>query len=575
MKIFNFNQNKYRRRTPTLLQMEETECGAAALGIILAYYGRIVPLAELRQSCGVSRNGSNALNILVAAANYGLEAEGLKIEKLEVLQKQECPYIVFWDLNHFLVVEGFDRQKVYLNDPATGPRSVSWQEFDRSFTGIVLCFEPNAEFCQGGHKPNTILSLWKRLRGTSGALVYCLIAGLLLTLVNLVIPIFSQVFIDEILVQDRQDWLRPLLLGMSVVVFFQGGLTLLRLRYLRLIKIKLAVVFSSNFIWHLLRLPVSFYLQRYPGEITSRTYLNDRVADVLSGQLATTAIDTVMVVFYASIMSQYDLVLTAVVVSFAAINALALIAITRQRVDTNQRLINEHGKTEAIEIAGLQSIEAFKASGTESNFFTRWVGQYTKAVNAQQELEVTNQVLGVLPVFTSALSSAFLLIVGGVRVMDGYMTIGMLIAFQAMMSNFQSPINNLVNFSSTLQELEGNIIRLDDVLANPVEQDRKKESAIRSIPVATSSVFASANRQYYKLDGRVEIKNLTYGYSSLEAPTIRNFNLTVEPGHRVAIVGASGSGKSTIATLIAGLYQPWSGEILFDGKPRAEIPEES
>ena len=394
-------------------------------------------------------------------------------------------------------------------------------------------------------------------------------------MVYLVVPVFSQVFIDEILIQNRQDWLRPLLLGMIIVTVFQGCLTVLRLRYLRRLKVKLAVIFSSHFLWHLLRLPIGFYVQRFPGEIASRTRLNDQVAEVLSGQLATTVIDAVMVVFFALIMSQYDLVLTTVVISLAAINVLALLSIARWRVDTNQRLINEYGKTEAIEIAGLQNIETLKASGTESNFFTRWVGQYTKAINSQQELEITNQIIGILPIFLAALSSALLLVVGGIRVMDGYLSIGMLVAFQGMMQGFQKPIDNLVNFSSTLQELEGNIIRLDDVLDNSVKRSQKpRKKSLEFDQSELSQVFAHSEHQYRKLDGHVEIRNLTFGYSPLDAPSIKNFNLVAEVGQRVAIVGASGSGKSTIAKLIGGLYQPWSGEIFFDGKPREEIPDE-
>ena len=541
----------------------------------LAYHGRFIPLAELRQACGVSRNGTKASNICLAAANYGLVAEGFRIDKLEVLQQKKSPYIVFWELNHFLVVEGFGKKRVYLNDPATGPRSVSWQEFDEGFTGVVLCFEPNSEFSKGGRKFSIIFSLWKRLQRVLSALTYCAIAGLLLTLVYLVVPVFSQVFIDEILIQNRQDWLRPLLLGMIIVTVFQGCLTVLRLRYLRRLKVKLAVIFSSHFLWHLLRLPIGFYVQRFPGEIASRTRLNDQVAEVLSGQLATTVIDAVMVVFFALIMSQYDLVLTTVVISLAAINVLALLSIARWRVDTNQRLINEYGKTEAIEIAGLQNIETLKASGTESNFFTRWVGQYTKAINSQQELEITNQIIGILPIFLAALSSALLLVVGGIRVMDGYLSIGMLVAFQGMMQGFQKPIDNLVNFSSTLQELEGNIIRLDDVLDNSVKRSQKpRKKSLEFDQSELSQVFAHSEHQYRKLDGHVEIRNLTFGYSPLDAPSIKNFNLVAEVGQRVAIVGASGSGKSTIAKLIGGLYQPWSGEIFFDGKPREEIPDE-
>ena len=576
MKIRGLASRKYRRRrTPTLLQIEATECGAAALGIILGYYGRIVPLTELRHACGVSRDGIKASNIPLAAANYGLETKILKIEKLEILQKEDCPYVIFWNLNHYLVVEGFSKKRVYLNDPATGPRSVSWQEFDEGFTGIVFRFKPNREFSKGGNKPNVIFSLWKRLQGVLDALIYCVVAGLLLTLINLVIPVFSQIFVDEILVQNRQNWLRPLLLGLAITSVCQGGLTLLRLRYLRRFKIKLAVIFSSNFLWYLLCLPVSFYAQRYAGEIASRTRLNDQVAEALSGQLATTAIDAVMVVFYALVMSQYDLVLTAIAFSFAAVNVLALLLIARLRADTNQRLINEYGKAEAIEIAGLQNIETFKASGTESDFFTRWVGHYTKAIDSQQKLEITNQTLSILPIFLSALSSAFLLLVGGIRVMDGYLSIGMLVAFQGMMQGFQKPIDNLVNFSSTLQKLEGNIIRLNDVLNNPVEQNQKVgKQSLEISKSASSQVFVRSHQKYYKLHGHVEIRNLTFGYSPLEAPLIKNFNLTIKPGQRIAIVGASGSGKSTVAKLVSGLYQPWSGKILFDGKPRAEIPDE-
>lgn len=286
-----------RVKTPTLLQMEAVECGAAALGIILGYYDRIVPLPELRQECGVSRDGSKAANILKAAQTYGLQAKGYKKE-LEQLQALSPPYIVFWNFNHFLVVEGFGKQRVYLNDPATGPRTVSHAEFDEGYTGVVLVLEPSAEFAKGGRKPSMALALWERLRSSKGAVAYCVLAGFLLTLIELVVPVFSQVFVDEVLIQGRQQWLRPLLIGMVFAAILQALLTLFQLRYLRRLKIKLSVGMSSRFLWHILRLPVGFYAQRFAGEITNRTTLNDQVAEVLSGKLATTAIDVVMVIFY-------------------------------------------------------------------------------------------------------------------------------------------------------------------------------------------------------------------------------------------------------------------------------------
>ena len=553
----------YRRRrvkTPTLLQMEAVECGAAALGIIMYYLGRIVPLPELRRECGVSRDGSKASNMLKAARRYGLEAKGFKKE-LTQLRELPLPYIVFWNFNHFLVVEGWGREKVYLNDPATGPCKVSLQEFDEAYTGVVLIMQPGEEFKRGGRKASMLLAIWSRLQGTTGALVYCMLAGLLLTLVGLVVPVFTQIFVDEILIQGRQNWLRPLLLAMAIAAVVQGGLTLLQLRYLRRLKIKLSVGMSSRFLWHILRLPMSFYAQRFAGEISNRTSLNDQVADVLSGELATTIIDTVMLGFYVVIMSQYDWVLTVVVVSFALINVITLQSISRQRKDANQRLIQDYGKAAGASIAALQSIETLKASGLESDFFARWSGYYTKAINSQQELGVTNQTLSVLPVLLSALSAAFLLAVGGLRVIDGHLSIGMLVAFQGMMQNFQQPVDSLVSFGRTLQELDGNLIRLDDVLQNPTDPQLEKRSEDRQ-QAATKP----------KLAGHLELKDLTFGYSRLEAPLIENFSLQVKPGQRIALVGGSGSGKSTVAKLVSGLHEAWTGEILLDGKPKSAIP---
>jgi ATP-binding cassette, subfamily C, bacterial len=547
-----------RVKTPTVLQMEAVECGAAALGIILAYHGRIVSLTDLRRDCGVSRDGSKASNMIKAAKMYGMAAKGLRKE-LSQLVELKPPYIVFWHFNHFIVVDGLSRDRAFINDPGSGPRQITAEEFDEGYTGVVLTFEPSAEFQKKGRKPSTIAALWRRLKGSAGALTYCIVTGLFLTLIGLVIPVFSQVFVDEILVQGRRAWLFPLLWSMGLAAVLQVAITLLRLRYLRKLKVKLSVGMSSSFLWHILRLPMSFYAQRFAGEISNRAHLNDFVADILSGKLATTAIDTVMVIFYAALMLQYDWVLTLTIVGFAIINVITLQKISRQRIDANQRLMLEQGKAVGVSIAALQSIETLKASALESDFFSRWSGYYTKALNSQQALESTNQIFAVLPVLLSALSSASLLVVGGLRVMDGHMSIGMLIAFQGLMLGFQQPVNNLVSFGTTLQELEGDLTRLDDVLAHPIDSLNATKDQALSYPTA-------------KLQGRVEIRQLTFGYSRLAPPLITDFNLSIQPGQRVALVGGSGSGKSTVAKLVSGLYQPWSGEILFDDRLRSTIP---
>ncbi|KOP24618.1 ABC transporter [Hapalosiphon sp. MRB220] len=623
-----------RVRTPTLLQMEAVECGAASVGIILSYYGRIVPLAQLREECSVSRDGSKAFNIIQVAKNYGLNAKGLKLP-LGQLKKIKLPYIVFWNFNHFLVVEGIGKKRVYLNDPATGRRSVSLEEFDKAYTGVVLTMEPGANFQKGGKRTNIISALITRLKNSWGTILFCLLAGLLLTIPRLAVPGFSQVFVDEILIQERQEWLRPLLLGMLLTGVLRALLAKLRLTYLRRLMVKLSVSMSGNFLWHILRLPVGFYAQRYAGEISSRVQINDTVAEILSGRLATTVIDAVMMVFYLLIMMQYNSLLSAIAVGFALINILALQLISQTRVDANLRLAQEYGKVFGVTVSGIQTIETVKASGLESDLFSKFAGYYAKALNVQQELGLQTQILTTLPTILTALTTAAILVVGGLEVMNGKLSIGMLVAYQSLTLSFLEPVNSLLNFGSTLQDLEAGLNRLDDVLQNPIdpqveqenlgnryesshleqqrsrleqenshlEQQRshlKQESSHLEQQLSHLKQESSHLEQQLshlkqesshlepeaspfkpqtspllyspKLQGYVELRNVTFGYNRLEPPLIENLSLTVQPGQRIAFVGKSGSGKSTIAKLICGLYEPWEGEIYFDGIPRQQIP---
>lgn len=546
------------RRTPTLLQMEAVECGAAALGMILGYHGRTVSLAELRQSCGVSRDGSKASNLLNAARLYQLQGKGFKAN-LQSLQAIERPYIIFWNFNHFLVVEGFHRQQVYLNDPATGPRRVSLGEFSEGFTGVVLTFKPDAEFEPGGEGRDLLRSLRQRLNGSMRALAFCLVAGLLLVLPGLAMPAFSQIFIDQVLIQGRDGWLRPLILAMAITAVLSGLLTRLQLQILRRLRIKLSMGMASGFLWHILHLPVSFYDQRFAGEISNRIKLNDRLAGLLSGELATTTISAVMVVFYGIVMWLYDPVLTMIGVGSVGINLLALRWVSRLKADTNTRLMQEQGKVGGVAIAGLQSIETLKASGLESDFFNRWAGYYAKSLNARQDMDSLNQRLSTLPAFLSGLSSMLLLAIGGFRVIDGALSIGMLVAFQSLIQQFMQPVNQILRLAGDAQELGGTLDRLDDVLQNPTDP------SLRSLTIGEQS-------QTPKLKGFLDLHNLTFGYNRSAPPLIENFSLSLKPGQRVALVGGSGSGKSTVAKLVCGLYQPWSGDICFDGRARSQVP---
>jgi NHLM bacteriocin system ABC transporter peptidase/ATP-binding protein len=546
-------------RTPTILQMEAVECGAAALAIVLAHHGRWVPLEELRVACGVSRDGSKASNVVKAARNYGLEAKGYKKEP-QGLRGLPAPMIIHWNFNHFLVLEGFRKGKVFLNDPATGPRVVTEEELDQAFTGVALTFKPGPELRKGGAPPRLIGALRRRLAGSGAALAFAVLTGLALVIPGLVVPVFSRVFVDNVLLEGRHDWVRPLLLGMAVAGLLQGALTWLQQAYLLRLESRMAVAGASGFFWHVLRLPVEFFNQRFAGDISSRVLINSQVAQLLSRDLATSFLGAATIVFFASVMVQYDPLLTLVSAAVVSLNIAALRYVSRRRVDGNRRLLQDKGKLYGTAIGGLQIIETLKATGGEADLFTRWAGYQSKVVNARQELEQYTQVLDAVPPLLAALNTAVVLGIGGLRVMNGSLTLGGLVAFQVLVASFVAPVARLVSLGGRLQTVEGDMARLDDVLRYPAEVDAADPGAL---PPPGEAV---------KLAGHLELRNLTFGYSRLDPPLIQDFSLTLRPGARVALVGGSGSGKSTLAKLVTGLYTPWEGEILFDGLRRSEIP---
>jgi ATP-binding cassette subfamily C protein len=562
--VFRFSG---RARTPTILQMEAVECGAAALGIILSYFGRVVPLAELRQQCGVSRDGSKASNMVKAARLYGLQAKGFS-KSIETVKELTCPFIVFWQFNHFLVVEGFSRDHVYLNDPGMGHRRVTSEEFDEGFTGVVLVMEPGADFECGGRQPSAAAGLWRRMRGNLQALVLIAAAGFLSVLPGLAIPTMAAVYLDSVVIEGRYDWFRPLIIAMIATLALKLVLQAVQQTYIRHLRLGLIARMNSQFFWHLLRLPAGFYTQRFPGEIVNRMELNYKLARVVAGPLASTAIDLLTMIIYGAVLLMFNVPLTLIATALTVCNLLYLRRVGKRRIEANIRYSQSAGKLDGFTIAGIQSIETMKASGMEDDFFAKWMGYYAKSSNAGQELQKSSQVVQIIPSFVDMVTTVLILIVGGYYVIHGQMTIGTLVAYQGLMTSFLAPVAGITQLGSTLQELRGDLIRLDDVLANPKADDHPTENVVQ--PASDTASTPTKLR----LEGDLELRHVTFGYSPLEKPLLEGLSFRVRPGERVALVGGSGSGKSTIARLICGLYEPWSGEILLDGRSRQDWSED-
>ena len=552
-RMVSWLRRRSTRRTPIILQMEAVECGAAALGIILAYYGAWIPLEQLRIACGVSRDGSKASNIIRAARRYGLTTKGYSVEP-PALAEIPMPCIIHWNFNHFVVLEGIDRKRAYINDPASGRRRIDLVELDLAFTGVVLVFERGERFEKVGSKPKGIRLLMHELRQSKEAVALLVVVSIAAVVPQIVAAGFSKIFVDEILIQHTRSWLVPLLIGMALTAAFRAVLTIIRQSLLLRLQTKLAVVMTSRFLWRVMTLPLEFFTQRHAGDIASRIAANEQIARLLSSGIAANALSLMSVVLFAAAMAVYDVSLTALCVAISLINVLLLRLVASRREELSYRLALEQGRLLGATVSMVRTIETIKASGLEDDAFGRWAGLQAKNLNAEQRLGASAIILDMVPTLLSGLMIAAILGLGGLRVIQGSLTLGSLVAFQSLALSFSEPFVNLVNYFGGLQTIKGALERLEDVYRYPLAPPTHADA----LPP--------------KLAGRLELHNISFGYSVLEPPLLADLSLVIPAGSRVALVGVSGSGKSTLGKLICGLYKPWSGEIRFDGWRLTDVP---
>ena len=552
-------------KVPVVMQLEALECGAACLCMVMAYYDKWIPLEQVRKDCGVSRDGSKASNILKAARNYGFEAKGFKCEPEQLRKSGSFPCIIHWEFNHFVVCNGFRGNKVYLNDPARGDYSVSYEEFDAAFTGICLIIQPTEGFEPTG-RPKSIMNFArKRLKGAESAMAFVMITTAIASLIGIINAGFSRVFMDELLTGNETGWYIPFLIGISAVTLIHLIAAWIGAVYSLRLSGKMAVVGNSTYMWKALRLPMEFYSQRWAGDIQMRKTANGTLSEQIVNILAPMVIQTIMAVFYLVVMSRYSVILSSVGLLSVISQLILSMYISRKRINITRVMMRDSGKLAGATVSGVEMIETIKASGAENGFFEMWAG-YQASVNTQNvRFERINQFLGMMPGVIAGVMNVVVLVLGVAMTMCGDFTTGMILAFQGFLTSFMAPIGQLIDSGQQLQEMRTNMERIEDVMEYPDDE------ILSCAKTAGIEELEGEDESFNKLSGEFVMKNVTFGYSRLEPPLIENFNLELKQGQRVALVGSSGCGKSTLSKLISGLYQPWSGEILFDGKKISQI----
>lgn len=547
------------KKTPTVFQMEATECGAASLSMIFEYYGKYISLEQMRIETGVSRDGCVAGNIMRAARRYGLECHGYRKEPA-ALRTLPMPCIIHWNFNHFVVFEGFKGKYAYLNDPAEGRRKLTWEELDEGFTGVVLTFQPTDKWEKEKKPPTSLTFIKERLKGQYGVIIKLLYIGLLLVFPGLVLPVLSQVFMDKILVGGYTDWITKLLVFMGLLLGLKMGLSYYRGMLLQKLQSKMILMSGSNFLKHLLHLPVSFFDQRFAGDLVERMTSNNNVNDFLAGDLAETVLNIIIALFYLIMLLLYSVELTAIGLVNVAVSLAAVFISNKMVSGVTMKQQMAAGKLYGALCSGLSITDTIKASGAESEYTTRILGYQAKGANYEQQLSKFQQISAAIPDGFGKITDALLLLEGGILVIGGHMTLGALLAFNSLFDSFNEPINSLVGFIKKLQQLKADLRRVNDI--SNYQEDARYTDTEEKVTMSR------------KLSGEIELQNISFGYSRLKPPLVDNFSFHLNSGESIAFVGASGCGKSTVAKVVSGLYEAWGGQVILDGVPMTKLSKE-
>ncbi|HEY1352458.1 MAG TPA: peptidase domain-containing ABC transporter [Ktedonobacteraceae bacterium] len=535
------------RHVPELLQMNAVECGAACLAMILGYYGRKTSVAEVYKNAGVGRDGLSALNIVQTARRYGLIVRSISLQASD-FRAVRLPAIVHWEFNHFVVVERWSPAAVSVIDPAVGRKRLSAQEFDAGFTGIVLILEPGRAFDRrsAGATLSLRTYLLEYLKRSPFVFLHILLASLLLQVIGLALPFATKIVIDDLLPAHMFTLLPLLGIGLLVVLLAQLLTTLVRAFLLVYLQARIDISITSSFFEQLLRLPLRFFEQRSSGDILARVTSNTAIRDLISNELVSTLLDGSMVIIYLAILFAVSFVFGAMALAIGLLQILLLVLSYGPVRRLARRELNAIGEAQGYVTEMLTGIVTLKAAGAEHRALQRWSNVFVKQLNASVHLDYTTAGVNTLISTLSTLAPLVLLWIGTSEILHGTMQVGTMLAASALAAEFLMPLASLANSGQLLQMARSHLERLGDVLGAETEQ------------------LAQSVRQPPHLTGRIELKEVSFRYDPHACDILKEINLTITPGQKIAIVGRTGSGKSTLGKLLLGLCMPTRGEVLYD-----------
>ncbi len=540
------------RRIPYVQQQQWTDCGAACLTMVLAYHGHETKLDEVRTHLGIGHDGVDALSILRAAESYGMRGRGLRLDagSLEHLPQAS---ILHWEFNHFVVFESLSRDGVRIVDPAHGRRLLSMEAFRRSFTGVAVTLEPgdNFQMQEGDHG-----HLWRYARRAlshRGLLTRILTISLILRAFALALPIFTGLIIDRVVPRGDYHLLAVAAAGFAAMIVGATLSSLVRSYMLLQLRTNLDTRMTLGFVDYLVKLPYSFFQQRSAGDLLMRVNSNETIRDMLTSQTLSILLDGHFLGLYLLFIFFYSPVIAALVIAIALIKVVVFLLSRRTYADLMSESLDARAKAQSYLVQLVGGIETLKATGAEAQAVEHWSNLFVDELNVSLRQDRLNALVGALVGVVAGLAPMAVLGYGAVLVMDGALTLGTMLALNALAGNIITPLSSLVSSALSMQNLRGYLERIDDVLSSPPEQDIQR---VEPAP---------------KLSGSISLQNVSFSYSPQLPPVVQEVSLDVLPGMSIAIVGRSGSGKSTLAKLLAGLYQPSSGRICFDGRDLAEL----